>query len=517
VSSPIGNTAGTWVSSGATATFTPESPFAPLTEYTVTVAASVRAADGEALAATYVLQFTTVTAFHTFNFVTNQYQLKPAQKVGEGTNCRIYVEQGKTVSPAAVAAVIDRFDNDIYGNVVARFGSEPSPGADGTPMIFIFLMDIVDGYVPGGGYIAGYFDAVNELPIEDVYASGYRSNQKEIFYMDISPGDPSGTAFYRTLAHEFQHMIHWEHKENDDAWLNEAMSEAAPFYAGFGANYTRVQYFQTGSSRSDSLTQWNDQLADYSVVYMWAQYMADRFPVDVFQGILARPENGIESVDQYLQANHGITFAEVFRNWSIAVLSGTTLTWPGHPEWSYTTIDTWPGMHGGIFLPGFFTSSYENVVSPTALPPWSIGLYKYTSPDVNQTFTWNPSGVPAPQASFYDNAADTLTFDLAPLATETYNGPAGAYLVLQNPSGFASSSSTTTNPAILAQSSIALSPLEKVRAASRATALGSSSGIAGEPVPVCVHEFVNRRAKDARERVKEVREARWVRDRRNAR
>ena len=32
--------------------------------------------------------------------------------------------------------------------------------------------------------------------------------------MDVDPGNPSGSTFRKVLAHEFQHMIHWEQKTN---------------------------------------------------------------------------------------------------------------------------------------------------------------------------------------------------------------------------------------------------------------------------------------------------------------
>jgi hypothetical protein len=50
-------------SSTKTATFTPGTPFAPLTTYNVTVATTVKSAGGEALSAPYTFGFKTITAF----------------------------------------------------------------------------------------------------------------------------------------------------------------------------------------------------------------------------------------------------------------------------------------------------------------------------------------------------------------------------------------------------------------------------------------------------------------------
>ncbi len=225
-----------------------------------------------------------------------------AVKVGEGEHCYVYLEKGMegAVDESAIEEFVGQFDNVIYPSVRNAFGSEPSPGVDGDPKIYILLMDIKDGY-SGGSYIAGYFDPYNEYP-ESIAAS---SNEKEIFFMDVDPGNPSGSTFRKVLAHEFQHMIHWNLKDNDDTWLDEAMSEIAPYYAGYGPNYGRVMTFEDGTNRSDSLTDWPDNadLKDYAVVYMWAQYMVDRFPDNVFRNILANDNTGMESVEEYLKSH----------------------------------------------------------------------------------------------------------------------------------------------------------------------------------------------------------------------
>ncbi len=247
-------------------------------------------------------------SFYVWDFVEEDKYTIQADKVAEGDHCYIYLEQGMAgrVTESAIDDLVEQFDNAIYQGLRDAFGSEPNPGVDGDPKIYILLMDIKDGY-SGGSYIAGYFDSDNEHPRDSGYWS--ESNAKEIFFMDVDPGVASGATFRRVLAHEFQHMIHWEQKTNrlgfqDDTWLDEAMSEVAPYYAGYGPNYSRILTFESGSNRSDSLTLWGDNpvdpLPDYAVVYMWAQYIADRFPGDAFRNILASDRRGVASVEEYL-------------------------------------------------------------------------------------------------------------------------------------------------------------------------------------------------------------------------
>ncbi|MBE0568984.1 MAG: Ig-like domain-containing protein, partial [Deltaproteobacteria bacterium] len=496
-------------SSTNTATFTPGTQLAPLTEYTLTVSTSVRSAAGDPLSAPYTLRFTTESAFWAYDFIQDNSYLVPAQKVGEGDHCYIYVESGRTVAEANVDALIAQFDDAIYHNIVDNFGSEPNPGADGLAKIFILLLDIRDGYTPGGGYIAGYFYGINEESNVDVYPYGYRSNQKEIFFMDIDPGNPASSTFYKTLAHEFQHMVHWEQKGySDDTWLDEAMSEIAPYYAGYGANYSRVYTFESGTNRSDSLTAWGGELKDYAVAYMWSQYMVDRFPDNVFKSILSNPFYGIASVNDYLGSlDPPLSFSSVFRDWSIAVFSGNAMTWPGHPEWAYATINTWPGTYGGITLPGLLTSGNRNQAALPALSGWGIDLYWYTSLSGSPALTWTAGGSPAPQASFYDwDTGGALTFDMVSGTPYPYDN--AAVLILQNAGGSATASSSTTNPAILDAPSTVLSPAAKLMAVSEDHASGSLMEATGEPIPVCMHDHLSRKGKEVRRMVREHRNAR---------
>jgi hypothetical protein len=500
-----------------TATFSPGTALAPLTEYTVTVRTDVRSADGEPLSAEYTSRFTTESSFWAYDFTDNTgnpMYLTPVRQVGEGTHCYIFLENGNTVSQSTVDQVISEFDGAIYPNIVANFGSEPNPGADGLSKVYIVLLDIRDGYdpdVPGGGYIAGYYFSINEFSNVDTYP--WHSNQKEAFFMDIKPGNAAGSSFYKSLAHEFQHMVHWEQKTNrlglnDDTWLDEAMSEIAPYYAGYGPSYSRVATFESGNNKSDSLTVWGSDLKDYAVAYMWAQYIRDRFPPDVFKNILTSPSTGIESVNGFLNAAYpGATFSSVFRDWSIAVFSGKDISWANHPEWSYGTISTRQGTFDGYLLPGITNTNNLNVAQLPALPPWSVDFYWYTPQSADPAFTWNPGASPIPQASFYDwRNGGGLSFDMVPGQPYPYDN--AAVLILQNASGGTTSSSGITNPAIHDASPALLSPSAKLKAVSESGTSKKLTGTAGEPTWICVHDYLGEQGKFLHQKRKERRNAR---------
>ncbi len=443
----------------------------------------------------------TVTFWATDLTTDADYQLQ-ADKVGEGTRCRVFLEHGRTVGQATVDAVIAQFDTRIHPADTGAFGSEPNPGIDNDPKIVILLLDVRDGYTPGGGYVAGYFSPFNEVRQADLPV-GRHSNEREMVYMDINPGTAGDSQFLRTLAHEFQHMIHFHQEEitkggfGDDIWLNEAMSLIAPVYCSYGPDYLRVGVFQT--QPSNSLTTWDSSVEDYGVAYMWAQYVKDRIDPSsgntVFWRMLHRPETGIASVDAaLLEIGYGKDFGAVFRDWAVAVYAGNALSWPGHPEWSYTSINTWPGVYPlgdgyAIELPGMFGfPAWTDCTALGALPPWSVDYYLYNPVSGNTGSVRWTAASPSGWASLGDNAA--LTFGLTSGGLYPYTG--AGYLVVANPSNVGSGAGGVAYASRLPGPATALEMLLETR---RNPGVARLVAATGRPFPVCVQPFLSERAR----------------------
>jgi len=352
-------------------------------------------------------------SFWAVNFTTTGYYVLNAARVGEGVNCYVYLENGQTVSQSAINAIIAQFDSSIYQNENTNFGSEPNPGIDNDPKIYIVLLKVQDGFTQGTStsFIAGYFDPRSEYPLS---SQNPNSNQKEIFFMNINPAtgvDPSGTEFFATIAHEFQHMIHWEQKTHlngivDDTWIDEAMAQVARTYCGYGPDYLSVLAYERDPNHS--LINFDETVGNYGMAYMWAQYVKDRVANNIFHTILHNKLSGMNSVNEALSTvGYSRNFSGTFRDWAVANYFGdgiTTVTVPpGHPEWSYLSINTWPGTVNSqnVNLPGLFLTANSsnrsnlnqssiNESSLTSLKPWSLSYYSYTpaSGSTNGTVTW---------------------------------------------------------------------------------------------------------------------------------
>jgi len=407
---------------------------------------------------------TEYVSFFAYDFVSGGYYTLSATKVAEGDHCYIYLEKDQVVASDKIETVKKEFDDNIYPNLKDAFGDEPNPGIDTDPKVYILLLKVRDGFsTSSSSYIAGYFNPLNEYDYQN-------SNKKEMLYMNINP-DPGikvGDAdFNDTLAHEFQHMIHWyqkTHQKNkiDDAWLDEAMSTIAGTYCGYGLSWYNVWIYE--QDPSNSLTVWGNAAEDYGVVYMWAQYIQDRYPDpsyrSIFKRMLKHEFTGIASVNDALaKAGYDKKFPEIFRDLSVAVFSGQKFYWD-RPEWSYLNIDTWPGVQGGYALPGLFPSSRHNVTKLPSLEAYSMNFYQYEetfAPD--HTVTWTQADANN-YASFVDGGIRKITFSM--VSGTAYPYTKLGYLIEQQLDGSSGGgtvvfSSVVQNPAKLAAAEISIS------------------------------------------------------------
>lgn len=208
------------------------------------------------------------------------------------------------------------FDTRIYPMETAFFGSDPQPGIDGDPRITMLLTTLKIN-------VGGYFDSAHAYSRTQVP----QSNQREMFYLNTGQFEDTAR-MYPFVAHEFQHLISFNQKElvrhvSDDVWLNELRSEYATTLLGYNQVYANSNFERRVSSfiqnPSDSLTEWPNSLADYSLIAVLGEYIAEHWSPRVIANTLATSSPGITSVNDALaQSGFQETFDTVFASWMIA-------------------------------------------------------------------------------------------------------------------------------------------------------------------------------------------------------
>jgi hypothetical protein len=255
-----------------------------------------------------------------------------------GEHCYIFVEDDEWGTPRitedGIAALASAFDlkipvdseHGIYETTTGIFGMPPNVDKD--PRIIIVVLDIIDSAL--SGTFSGYYDTENQQP----------PVSREIVYVDSNPIDLDSNLARATLAHEFQHMVHWAADPDENKWLDEGCSEYAELACGYkdtsvtsASSYLQVPnllrssdpslLIGTSTGISDEFS-WGSNgfflpiLFDQS--FLFVTYIAEQYGHTAVRGLVADTENGAVSVNNMLlHLDLKERFWDVWANWMSAV------------------------------------------------------------------------------------------------------------------------------------------------------------------------------------------------------
>lgn len=320
----------------------------------------------------------TKTWFQVYNFGTQQYESRLGTLAAEGTSCHVFIEDGASAllgsDPNTVVEQIrSQFDTRIFSTLTEWFGSIVPPAQFGLPdnKVYLFLCDIRDN-MPGG-YIAGYFDSRD--------LEGDLGNRKPIFFMDLNPGRPGNPAdryndFYKTLAHEFQHMINFcKHlpqngRQQEDRWVEEGLSGFAEYIytaaIGDGNGLPPTPHLARFLESPEIVltnnleSEWFGAATlfrHYGASFLFMYYLQEKFGgadeasrKAFLRSVVDNPATGINGLNSVL-STRGTNFVTVLKNWLVANhLNDPTLN---GGMWGYLEKDRRLGSEAaGLPLPG---------------------------------------------------------------------------------------------------------------------------------------------------------------------
>ncbi len=211
----------------------------------------------------------------------------------------------------------ETFETEIYPTTRTYFGSEWTPGVDGDPHLYII-------YAEGLGHRpAGYFSSADEYhPLAYEY-----SNMHETFVLNADNVSLDEEYTYGVLAHELQHMIHWNQDRNEATWVNEGLSELSSFINGYEVGGFDILYTMNPDIQ---LNDWpNDQeetAAHYGASFLYFLYFFERFGLEGVQCLANHSQNGMAGVDAVLDElgfldpvfETKIQADDVFMDWALA-------------------------------------------------------------------------------------------------------------------------------------------------------------------------------------------------------
>jgi hypothetical protein len=335
------------------------------------------------------------------------YQLN-AKLMAIGTRCTVWVETTQNVSVAAAQSMAAKYDNTIYPMMMNTYGyyADIRVGgatvanntmeladwyADGDGKFAILLLDIKDGYTPGGGYVAGYYTAGN------LFQQTY-SNGMDMIYVDTYPGTPGSDSSNSTLAHEMQHHMNsvngfllrdWKEM---DIWINEGLSTAAEYLYWKTVSFNphiasgRYGWFVNDSTgnirRGNNFYVWDYGLDEYATAYMFFQWLRTQVPqavgTGIYKSIAMSTSTDYHAVtgaaNYYMPGNGYDDWGTLLQTWMAAnYINASSGKYGYNGEFNNSLVKTFPTSSADTQLrPG--EGVYSKSTTNTPLPVNSINV-----------------------------------------------------------------------------------------------------------------------------------------------
>ncbi len=319
--------------------------------------------------------------FQVYNFTSGNYEYRVGKLVAQGKHCHLFIERenagiyGERAS-AVYSQIVDNFDSRVFTTVDSWFGRPVVPPEFNLPdeRVYIFLVDVRDSFAEG--YVAGYFD---HRDIDSLFG-----NQKPVFFMDIAPGDPGdpddkGSQFYRTLAHELQHMVNFSIRHankgaEQERWLDEGFSMFCEYvFSGLvGATSERwppephfARFLENPAINlvSNSKESWfREELLfrQYGASFAFVVWLVEKYGGEsaslqqqFLRELVHSREKGAVSINNLL-VSANTSFNEAFANF----VMGLHIEDSGNPLWEYADKNAAFGKDLGAMLPLSFVKHY---------------------------------------------------------------------------------------------------------------------------------------------------------------
>jgi hypothetical protein len=242
--------------------------------------------------------------------------LKSCTVRGMGDNCYVVVEDSQwnvNIDQSQVDTIVDHFENTSIGSFpndgiwkldTSHFG-DPPDNLDQDPRIYIVYYDFD---VNADGYFWSF-----DQQCDDVAA--FHSNECDAVYMNCSDFDPAGSYLLAVLAHEFEHLIHYNYDPNEVAWVDEGLAELAMWLYGDPDNISSFN-----GNPDQQLTNFGGAWADYIKSYLFTLYFYERYGGQAsVEALVQEPANSITGYENVLDAfSYSEDFADVFGDWVVA-------------------------------------------------------------------------------------------------------------------------------------------------------------------------------------------------------
>ncbi len=272
----------------------------------------------------------TVRRFYVYNLENNSFDEIYAKLMAIGAKSQVWVDTMELYNEHVDQGVVDSIFNNLE-NITPAGSRDPSkgivvleeeyfgdpPNRDGDGKVDFLIVDIQDGWEPGNSYVAGFFFSWDQT-------SNNGSNQRDILYIDSYPGifngqDTNPKRPLSVLAHEFQHLIHYNYDPGEETFVNEGLSEMASVICGYPLR-NPSRYF---SNPDVPLFDWDNisgnVLADYERAALFTLYYTEQLGDSILRTVVSSTKRGQEGLDGAFKAiDPGSSFERMFEYFTVA-------------------------------------------------------------------------------------------------------------------------------------------------------------------------------------------------------
>jgi hypothetical protein len=242
--------------------------------------------------------------------------LKPCTVRGMGDHCYLVVDDDEwnvTIDQEQVDNIVNAFENQSVGSFpdqgvwelnTSHFGPPPNP-LDGLDRVFLF-------YYRFNISSDGFFWAYDQFPDG---SQAFASNECEVIYMATDSGNSDSDYMIAVMAHEFEHMLHYNQDANELSWVDEGLGELAMWL------YGNPDVISSFNSQPDiNLTSWSGAWADYIKTYLWSLYVYEQYGGQpTIWELIHNPTNSMTGYQQTLDGQgYIVSTSDVFADWGRA-------------------------------------------------------------------------------------------------------------------------------------------------------------------------------------------------------
>ena len=225
---------------------------------------------------------------------------------------RMWVQDDLDMDDRRLAMLGSSLEEEIYPKVLSLLGDEPL--SHKMPVEFVFTDRL-------GPRLAGYFS-----PRDRVHSEiSETSNGRRMILINVKLAQDQDR-LARLVAHELQHLIHWELDSNETVWVQEGFSEFAERLLGHDREPHGSAYLSEPDLQLNAWPLERDFARHYGAVSLLINYLYDRFGPEFVSALARHPADGLEALDALLLEadlwdsgrNRVLTTEEVVLDWGLA-------------------------------------------------------------------------------------------------------------------------------------------------------------------------------------------------------